>query len=328
VALLTSAAVAAAPAAASAADSTLARSAVARPHAIGIGQVPAPPTTPGCYSYINATWVSKACASAAYIQQHIPHPELLAGVGESSPLPKGAGPFDLGVVSAQVMAGGSDTDTTYGAGHYSLQDNTMFTGTNGHADGVQFTDQSGGGWDNLCIWQVDVTTQTYTPVCLPLPLSKRVVTVEGWSQSGVLSDMMKTTSGPIGSVVVGDIYGLGSGGRWNNNSGSVLGYGNGSQAAFSSTEERISVVGSECLDKAGFIAFTTACQLSPLKPDAYVGWSPGPLTYGIGTVESNNLIPVTAGLPPLQYPNGFTAKISYVASTTGKCFAGTPPNCD
>ena len=51
----------------------------------------------------------------------------------------------------------------------------------------------------------------------------------------------------------------------------------------------------------------------------------------MSTVESNNLIPVIgsppAHLPSLSYPNNYTAKISYVASTSGKCFAGTPPNC-
>ena len=104
------------------------------------GRVPSPPTQVGCYSYTNATWVSTPCASAAYVQQHIPHPELLAGVGAKSTAP----PFDLGTVSAQIMAGGSESDGTYGSGYYSVQDNVMFTGSNGDPDGVQFTDQTVG----------------------------------------------------------------------------------------------------------------------------------------------------------------------------------------
>ena len=151
----------------------------------------------------------------------------------------------------------------------------MFHGSNGHLDGVQFTDQSGGGFDNLCVWQVDVTTQSYTPLCLPVPISSRVVAVEGWSQSGFLADMMMTTAGPVGLVIVPDLYGLGSKGRWNNDSGSVLGFGNGSKAVFSSTEEGIGVVASVCMNKAGFINFTNSCQSKPLHPLAYSRLHPG-----------------------------------------------------
>jgi hypothetical protein len=289
-----------------------------------------PPNAAGCYVDHSGKWARTSCASQTYIKQHIPRPEVLSGVGgKASPVK--APPFVLSVVSAHVLAGGSDVDSHYGAGHYSLQNNVMFHGSNGHLDGVQFTDQSGGGLDNLCVWQVDVTTQTYTPMCLPLPISTRVVAVEGWSDSGLLSDMMQTTAGPAGVVVVPDLYGLGSKGRWNNDSGSVLGLGNGSKAVFSATEERIGVEATVCMNKAGFINFTNSCQSKPLQPLAYTGYTPGSLTYGVNTVETNNLIPVIgsppAHLPALSYPNKYTASISYVASTTGKCFARTPPNC-
>ncbi len=290
-----------------------------------------PPAAAGCYVNHAGKWQRTSCASQTYIRQHIPRPEVLSGVGGKTS-PTKAPPFVLSVVSADVLHGGSDVDSHFGAGHYSLQNNVMFHGSNGHLDGVQFTDQSGGGLDNLCVWQVDVTTQSYTPWCLPVPISTRVVAVEGWSQPGFLADMMKTTAGPAGVVVMPDLYGLGSKGRWNNDSGSVLGFGNGSKAVFSGTEENIGVVASVCMNKAGFINFTNSCQSKALHPLAYAGYTPGPLTYGVNTVETNNLIPVIgsppAHLPALSYPNNYTAKISYVASTTGKCFAGTPPNCN
>jgi hypothetical protein len=292
------------------------------------GKIPPPPEAAGCYRYLSGQWEEVSCASQAYIQQHIPHPEVLSGVGGKTS-PTKAPHFVLSVVSAKVMAGGSDTDSTYGAGYYSLQNNVMFHGKNGHLDGVQFTDQSGGGLDNLCVWQVDVNTQTYGSVCLPLPISSRVTAVEGWSTGGLLADMMMTTAGPLGVVIAPDLYGMTS--RWNNDSGSVLGFGNGSKAVFNATEEGIGVVASVCLNQAGFINFTTPCQSKALKPLAYTGYSPGPLTYGVNTVETNNLVPVIgsppAHLPGLLYPNNYTARIGYVASTTGKCFAGTPPNC-
>ncbi len=259
-----------------------------------------PPHAAGCYVYRAEKWQRTSCASPTYIKQHIPRPEVLSGVGGRT-APTKAPPFVLSVVSASVIKGGSDVDSHYGAGHYSLQNNIMFHGSNGHLDGVQFTDQSGGGLDNLCVWQVDVTTQSYTPWCLPVPISNRVVAVEGWSQSGILSDMMKTTAGPAGVVVMPDLYGLGSKGRWNNDSGSVLGFGNGSKAVFSGTEENIGVVASACMNKAGFINFTNSCQSRALRPLAYTGYTPGPLTYGVNTVETNNLIPVI-GSPPSHLP--------------------------
>src|SRR5262249_46750967 len=152
--------------------------------------------------------------------------------------------------------------------------------------------------------------QHYTPFCLPVPISTRVVAVEGWSEGPFLADMMKTTAGPLGVVLMPDLYGLGSKGRWNNVSGSVLGFGNGSKAVFSGTEESISVVASVCMNKAGFINFTNSCQSKALKPLAYTGYTPGPLTYGVNTVETNNLTPVIgsppAHLPALSYPNPYT----------------------
>jgi hypothetical protein len=295
--------------------------------------VPPPPNRIGCYEYTSGQWQQRQCASLSYIAQHIPHPEVLAGVGETSSA-VGAGPFDLGIVSAQPIVGGSDTDSKFGAGYYSVQDNVFFTGNNGHQDGVQFTDQSGGGIANTCVWQVDVKTQTYTPACLPWPtlITGRITLVEGFALDGMLGTIVQgTKSGVLLSAIVPDQYGLGKSGRWNNNSGSVLGYGNGSQAVFTTTEERIGVSAASCLNATGPVAWTVPCTASPVKPDGYVGYTPGPLSYGIFTVESNNLVPVIgsppAHLPALAYPNAHTASTTYVASTTGKCFSGTPPTC-
>jgi hypothetical protein len=296
-------------------------------------KVPAPPAVAGCYEYTNGGWDQRQCASPSYIAQHIPHPEVLAGVGETAS--PSTGSFDLGIVSAKPIVGGSDTDSTYGAGYYSLQDNAFFTGSNGDQDGVQFTDQSGGGIANVCVWQVKVTApQVYTPVCIPFPssITGRITLVEGFAVSGLLGTVVEgTKSGVLFSAMVPDMYGLGSKGRWNNNSGSVLGYGNGSEAVFTKTEERIGVSAASCMNATGPVAWTYACTAKPLKPAGYVGYSPGPMGYGISTVESNNLVPVIgsppAFLPALSYPNTHTESTTYVASTSGKCFSGTPPTC-
>jgi hypothetical protein len=294
---------------------------------------PPPPAGVGCYEYTDGSWHQQQCASASYIAQHIPHPEVLAGVGEKSTA-GAAGSFDIGTVSAKPIVGGSDTDSEFGPGYYSLQDNVFFTGSNGHWDGVQFTDQSGGGIANTCVWQVDVVTQRYTPACLPWPTSitGRVTQVEGFALSGLLGTIVQTAkAGVLLSAIVPDMYHLGKGGRWNNNSGSVLGYGNGSEAVFTKTEERIRISAASCLNATGPVAWTVPCTANPVKPAGYVGYSPGPLSYGMSTVESNNLVPVIgsppAHLPGLSYPNTHTASTTYVASTSGKCFSGTPPTC-
>ena len=297
-------------------------------------KVPRPPARIGCFEYLNGSWHQRQCASRSYIAKHVPHPEVLAGVGETSGN-SGGGTFDLGIVSANPIVGGSDTDSTYGAGYYSVQDNVFFTGSNGQPDGVQFTDQSGGGIANTCVWQVKVSApQVYTPACLPWPTSitGRITLVEGFALDGDIGTIVQgTKSGVLLSAIVPDMYGLGKGGRWNNNSGSVLGYGNGSEAVFTKTEERIGVSAASCLNATGPVAWTVPCTANPVKPDGYVGYTPGPLSYGISTVESNNLVPVIgippAHLPALSYPNTHTASTTYVASTSGKCFSGTPPTC-
>jgi hypothetical protein len=295
--------------------------------------VPAPPDRVGCYEFSDGQWQHRQCASRSYIAQHIPHPEVLAGVGETSGA-SGVGAFDLGIVSATPMVGGSDTDTKFGAGYYSLQDNVFFTGNNGDQDGVQFTDQSGGGIANSCVWQVDINTQTYTPACLPFPssITGRITLVEGFALGGTLGIFVQgSKSGVLLSVIIPDLYDLGKSGRWNNNSGSVLGYGNGSEAVFTTTEERIGVSAASCLNATGPVAWTVPCTASPVKPHGYVGYTPGPLSYGAFTDESNNLVPVIgsppAHLPAVSYPNSHAVSTTYVASTTGKCFTGTPPTC-
>ncbi len=116
-----------------------------------------------------------------------------------------------------------------------------------------------------------------------------------------------------------------------NNSGSILGVGKGSEAVFSSTEEYIGDEVSSCPNDAGFIAFSVFCSSKRIKPLGYVGYSAGPLTNNYKTVETNNLTPVIGSppthLPGLAYFGPYVAQVVYVASTSGKCFTGSPPYC-
>ena len=212
----------------------------------------------------------------------------------------------------------------------------FFKGTNKHEDGVQFTDQSspvlGLNLNGVCVWQVDIKTQHYSPTCVS-SLGGHVGLVEGTVYSGLLTAAAVDSGGTVTAVVARDTYGLGKGDRWNNSGGSILGYGGGSQAVFSNTEEELGVEVSSCLNDDGFIGYSVFCTTGKLKPMAYVSYSPGPSTNNYKTVETNNLIPVI-GSPPAKLPKplvyfygGYTAQINYVATTTGHCWTGVLPYC-
>ena len=299
--------------------------------------VPAPPRVVGCYRYVNHVWVKVACETAAYIAAHVPHPEVLAGIGGT--FKTSTSRFTVSVVSAKPVdqQAGSETDSSQGANAYSLQDNEFFTGSNGQADGVQFTDQTQSGSNNVCVWQIDIVTQNYNPSCSGILSGHTVGYVEGTASGGTLTVAAAAGSSWAVATVVLDTYGLGVGHRWNNSSGSILGYANGSEAIFSKTEEAIGIEVSDCLNDAGFVGYSVFCNGPKLTSLAYVGYAAGPMTQ-IGskvynTVETNNLIPVI-GNPPKHLPTpiiyfsgGYTAQIFYTATTTGKCWTGKAPTC-
>ena len=299
--------------------------------------VPAPPAAVGCYRYINGGWFKVACETPAYIALHVPHPEVLSGIGGT--FKTSTARFTVSVISAKPVdqQTGAESDSHLGANAFSLQDNEFFAGSNGHADGVQFTDQTQAGSNNVCVWQVDIITQSYNPTCSHILSGHRVTYVEGVAQAGTLTVAAASGSSWAVATVVADTFGLGVGHRWNNSSGSILGYGGGSEAVFSRTEEAIGVEVSDCLNDAGFVGYSVFCNGPKLTSLAYVGYSAGPMTQ-IGTkvyntVETNNLIPVT-GNPPAHLPKpilyfsgGYTAQIFYTATTTGKCWTGTAPTC-
>jgi hypothetical protein len=307
--------------------------------------VPAPPAKVGCYRYVNAVWLKGPCDTQASIKKYIPHPELLSGIGGH--FKTSTSRFTLSVVSVKAIntQGGSETDNQWGSGAYSLQDNEFFTGSNGQPDGVQFTDQHNpafavfGFENNVCVWQVDVTTQNYTSNCASLGTFMPQYVEGTWQgsygSSGLLTVGAATGSGSAVAVVVPDLYGLGVGHRWNNSSGSILGYGNGSEAVFSNVEAAIGIEVSDCLNDAGFIGYSVFCNGPKLTSLSYVGYAAGPMTQ-IGTkvyntLETNNLIPVTGSppkhLPGLIYFGAYTAQIFYTATTSGKCWTGKAPTC-
>jgi hypothetical protein len=321
---------AAAPALASAASRTPAAPASAQTAAI---KLPPLPTKVGCYRRINDVWLRVACESAAYIRAHVPHPELEDGIASSTSSP---GPsFKAGYIQLLGFHTGTETDSKAGTDAFSIQDNTnTYTGTNGATDADQFTDQSQLGYeDNVCVWQVKVSgKQKYTATCVAAPFTGTrglsmfflAPLVEGTVEKGGKIATFaylpwSVTSSFMYVVVAKDLYGLA--GHWHNNSGALLGLGNGSHAQISAGLFYTSLGVSDCSAN-----MQASCQgLAPL-------W--GHLTrFSSGlTEETNNLIPVIgappAHLPGLKWVNHDSAYIYYASTPTGKCPAGTlPPLC-
>jgi hypothetical protein len=304
--------------------------------------LPPPPDKLGCYRYTNGGWRRIACASQAFIKSHFPHPEVLSGVSGTTKLISGkkktAAPFALSVISAQNIDQqfGGETDTKFGANAASLQNNEFFVGNNKVEDGVQFTDQSAptafGELNGVCVWQIDIKTQKYTSNCASVLFNDSINLVEGVDWDGILTVAAASDgNGSAIAVNVPDIYGLGVGHRWNNSSGGLLGYGNGSESVWTNTEEAMAVEVSDCPNDAGFIQYSVFCHSGALKPLSYTSYSPGPSTNNYETLETNNLIPVIgnppAHLPPLAYFGSHVAQINYTATTTGHCWTGTLPYC-
>jgi hypothetical protein len=304
-------------------------------------QLPSPPARIGSYRYHRgahhrgadavAAWRRSHNDSGAYVSQHFPRAEVLAGVNPI--IDRGSAPIAVSVTIAYPILGpGTDTDTRYGYGAHSIQNNVFFDGNNGQLDADQFTDQILGDGDHAaCVTQAVVDTQKYTINCSTVNFSP-VSLVEGWTDNGTLGVAVADRSGDSSvAVVTHDIYGLGSYDRWNNSSGSILGLGLGSEAVFGDrTQEEIGIESGGCPDDAGFIKFSITCGPDKLNGLTSTGYSPGD-SGGGNTKETNNLVPVIgdppAHLPPQEYFGSTIAQISYVATMSGDCLTGLPPNC-
>jgi hypothetical protein len=294
---------------------------------------PALPIKPGSYSYggVHATagWTSVSSDTGPFVQVHFPHVEVLSGINPI--LSDGAAPIDVSIVSAYPLLGpGTDTDNIYGYEAHSIQDNAFFTGNNGHADAVQFTDQVHASTQAACITQVDTTTLIYNIQCANVSINP-VQLVEGWAYNGELGVAVASRSGSKAvALEVPDEYGLGSDDRWTNSSGSILGLGHGSEAVFGDkTEESIAIEVGACLDDAGFIKFSVTCGADKLSHVTETGYSPG--NPAGQTQETNNLIPVIGQppthLPTQEYFGNSVAQINEVATMSGNCLSGSPPYC-
>ena len=291
---------------------------------------PPPPSKAGCYQFRTDAWRPVACASQRYIRRHFRHLQLQDGI---SSVPVGSSPaapsFVFGSIYFRFANVGTEKDGVVGPNAYSIQNNVTFTGTNGDPDGIQFAEQvRPPGPVGICIWQVDIKKQTYPKTCTTAPGDVPLAAgdqpqVQGFVRPGhllALEAYVPWSTKVEYAVVAHDRYGLA--GRWKNISGSVLGWGNSSEAIFSSAELETIVDVSTCDGAPG----TAACPEQPtLKPHAIS-------SYSGATGETNNLMPVIGNPPPflpaLQQLAVDQADIEYVSTANGVCPTGTsPPLC-
>lgn len=206
------------------------------------------PNQKGCHEYAASSniWRSIDCSSPR-IGDSMPTP--LEG-GRSSTLLglTSPGVINYGYSSIYIVNPGftPETDPSVGQNGFSIQANTNgFLGSNGDLDAVQFTFQNSPNWLYLvwapwaavCVWNIDVTTQSYQSTCLNTPNQTLdygySATVYGSASGGMLTATF-CVSGTCWSVTAPDKYGLSS--KWTQLNGNILGIGNGSQAQFDGGE--------------------------------------------------------------------------------------------
>jgi hypothetical protein len=296
-----------------------------------------PPPVVGCYVNTRNGWKNIPCATDAFIRSHFPLPDAQLTVS-SSATPS----LVFGQLAVTVPAVASEADgfvastcsisplcTCSGAAvpnKWSVQSNTNqwtvpATAASGAGDtaAVQFVIQSNGSTSAICIWNVDVTAQTYPHQCVtaqqragglkPFDTGNLAATV---NSNGTLSLVTQLSWVPSGqpnqyAVVIADTHGLA--GNWTAVSGGLIGMGSCSQAQLANAEIVTQAVASTCAGDTD--GTSSVCPPPALQPNAAA------LVGGTGTVETNNLTAV--GSPSVSYPNSDLVVTNMTSTTSGSC---------
>jgi hypothetical protein len=256
-----------------------------------ITSVPADlPVAVGCYYHAikGEAWQTVPCASQTQTSK-LPRPVIGGSTYGIKGLSVGTeNILTEGYTTAWFSAFSGEKDSSFGTDAFSIQANTnAFNGYNGQTDWVQFTDQASPGSSNDCVWNIDLQTQTYAPVCVSTG-AQTLSSTFGADVVGTVTDRLVCTSGPIihlclfyyyltstymtptgtWAVTAPDTYGLHS--QWTQISGTILGLGDGSEAIFTHPTKVASNVGAYSSGLTSATTFNT-------------------LQSGYWTDESNNL---------------------------------------
>ena len=286
---------------------------------------PPPPPVVGCYVNTRNGWQSTPCATKAFMDANFPHPDVQLTVTSPDTTPLVFGQIDVTVpqvASITDVSGGSSN-----ANRWSFQSTTnIFAVPAGHSNtgdaaAVQFVIQSNGSTSAICIWNVDVTAQSYPNQCVvPSPQQRSgglqafdYGNIAGYANSnGTLTMVAELSWIPSGqpnqySVVTNDSNALA--GNWTAMSGGLLGLGGGSQAQLTNAEVVTQVLAATCTGDTQ--AGSPICAPPLYQPNGTV------FVGGTGTVETNNLTAV--GVPTLNYLNSDLAVSNITATTSGGC---------
>lgn len=298
-----------------------------------------PPPVVGCYEYTRNGWRTVPCADPVYVESLFGRPNVELGLTSNAPAAGGgAAPLVYGQVETILPMVGTVNDVVVSpvpavcgtgtnlANSFSIQGNTNgWTGSDMHTKAVQFVIQSNGTDNAICIWRIDVTSQTYPHDCV-MPRPKQRSGGLRAFDSGNLAGFVNAAANTLTMVaelswvpngdathyalVVPDDIGLE--GNWLANSGSILGRGECTQVQFTNTELLTRLAVSSC--EGDTSANDPTCAGTDLSPNVTVN-------NGSGTVETNNLTAVAA--PAVSYPNADLAIASYISTTSGACLGPT-----
>ena len=276
---------------------TFAESNVVNSQLVNVTNIPTPPTAIGCYHYVQSAskWSAVQCLGAD-VASKIPHPTEGGSSGVTGQASTKT--FTQGAIAVIPTDPSGVKDAVYGSGAYSIQANTNGFVNGGKLYATQFTIQNSPSADYFCTWTVDVTDQKYPNKCLTIPViqTKTMIygIILGTTQSGKVTNefcsfttSISTTS--CWTITKTDTSGLGS--HWTGLTGSILGYGDGSQVNFLGSSPQLVV-----------------------ETDIYKPSSPSVSgEIGANTVETNNLHYV--GSPTTSFS---TTGWSYVTTTSTK----------
>jgi hypothetical protein len=139
-----------------------------------------------------------------------------------------------------------ESDDLYGSNAWTLQLNTnQWIGANSETYEAQFYDQNDGSSNSYCASEVNVSTHFYgNTQCLSytgqtLSSSYQADVTGKISGGNIVTTFCQPVSQNCASVNQQDVYGLAS--HWTGVSGTILGYGDGSTADFTSSTDVLTV---------------------------------------------------------------------------------------
>ncbi|CUR52648.1 exported protein of unknown function [Nitrosotalea devaniterrae] len=206
---------------------------------------PHPPDGFGCGKWTNETgWIQSPCVSP-----DLPHPtegNLYDLYGQSTNVNN----LSEGTVEVSFATFTSETDDTWGSGAFSIQANTNQYQVSGVTYETQFDEEnpsSGTGYD--CVWQINVSGQDYSDkYCSATSPQQQTLSssydsyVDGYidGSGNLVSEFCSYQQSTCWSASHTDDHNLST--HWSKTNGNILGYGNSSNADFTSPTDEYTYV--------------------------------------------------------------------------------------